>query len=149
MVLPKGTELLTTPANWCKQQLILIMFPITYLLCRPGAPWDTTEAYVFNACAFTKYHVQLALALKLYVTDRDNNGATLSDEIISEFLTDLTQNTEKMDCSNLKAQVEEEHSELLREVEERVERWTADAEELYHKWYLKTHASSEIPEASS
>ena len=120
------------------------MFPITNLLCRPGGVWDCTEAYVFNACAFTKYHVQLALALKLYVTDKDNDGATLPDQTISAILTDVKQNTERMDCTNLKAQVEEEHSELLREVEERVERWTADAEELYHKWYLKTQAPSNI-----
>ena len=48
----------------------------------------------------------------------------------------------------MKAQVEEEHSELLREVEERKERWTADAEELYDKWYRKTHAPSNVPEGS-
>ena len=120
------------------------MFPITNLLCRPGGVWDTAQAYVFNACAFTKYHVQLALALKLYVKDRDNDGASLSDQTISEFLTDLRHNTERMDCSNLKAQVEEEHSELLREVEERKERWTADAEELYQKWYRNRHAPSNI-----
>ncbi len=125
------------------------MFPITNLLCRPGGLWDTTEAYVFNACAFTKYHVQLALALKLYVTDRDNDGATLTDQTVSAILTDLKQNTERMDCTNLKAQVEEEHSELLREVEERVERWTADAEELYHKWYRKMQAPPNINEAHS
>ena len=120
------------------------MFPISYLLRRPGGPWDNRQPYVFNACAFTKYHVQLALALKLYVKDKDNDGATLPDQTISDLLTDLTLNTELKDCTNLKAQVEVEHSELVREVEERKERWTADAEELYQKWYRNKHAPSNV-----
>ena len=41
---------------------------------------------------------------------------------ITEILTDLKQNTKKMDCTNLKAQVEEEYPELIREVEEKMER---------------------------
>ena len=49
----------------------------------------------------------------------------------------------------MKAQVEEEHGELLREVEERKERWTADAEELYQKWYRKMHPPSNVPGGSS
>ncbi len=124
------------------------MFPLIRLPT-PGGPWDSTEAYVFNTCAFTKYHVQLALALKLYVEDKDNEGATLPDKTITEILTDLKQNTERVDCTNLKAQVEEEHQELLREVEGQVERWTAEAEEVYDNWYLKTQAPSYIRDLHS
>ena len=124
------------------------MFPVRYLPT-PGGPWDSTEAYVFNTSAFTKYHVQLALALKIYVSDKDNEGASLTDETITRILTDLKQNTERVDCTNLKVQVEGEAPELLREVEERVERWAAEAEEVYHNWYLKTQAPSYIRELHS
>ena len=143
------TQKTVAPAKCSNSNSSHTMFPITHLLCRPGGLWDTTEAYVFNASTFTKYHVQLALALKLYVTDRDNDGAPLPDQTISDILTDLKQHTERVDCSNLKAQVEEEHAELLREVEERKERWTADAQELYQKWYLKAQPTSNVPEGSA
>lgn len=111
-----------------------------------GGPWDTTEPYVFNTCAFTVYHVKLALALKLYVIPKDDDSTALSDDTITEILTDLKQNTEKMDCTNLKAQVEEAHPEVIREVEEKRERWTAEGDEVYHNWYLKTQAPDYIRE---
>ena len=63
---------------------------------------------------------------------------------ITEILTDLKQNTKKMDCSNLKAQVEEEYPELIQEVEEKMERWAAEGDEVYHNWYLKTQAPDYI-----
>ena len=110
----------------------------------PGGPWDTTEPYVFNTCAFTAYHLKLALALKQYVIPKDDSSTALSDDTITEILTDLKQNTEKMDCTNLKAQVEEANPKLIREVEEKMERWAAEGDEVYHNWYLKTQAPDYI-----
>ena len=109
-----------------------------------GGPWDTTEPYVFNTCAFTIYHLKLALALKMYVIPKDDTSTALSDDTITEILTDLKQNTEKMDCTNLKAQVEEAYPEVIREVEEKKERWGAEGDEVYHNWYLKTQAPDYI-----
>ena len=109
-----------------------------------GGPWDTRELYVFNTCAFTIYHLKLAIALKTYVIPKDDTSTALSDDTVSEILTDLKQNTEKMDCTNLKAQVEETNPEIIREMAERKEMWAGEADEVYHNWYLKTQAPDYI-----
>ena len=76
----------------------------------------------------------------MYVIPKNDFSTALSDDTITEILTDTKLNTEKMDCTNLKTQVEETHPEVLREVEEKKERWGAEGDEVYHNWYLKTQA---------
>ena len=109
-----------------------------------GGPWDTRELFVFNTCAFTIYQLKLAIALKTYVIPKDDTSTALSDQTVSEILTDLKDNEEKMDCANLRAQVEEEHPEIIREMAEKKEMWAQEAEEVYHNWYLKTQAPDYI-----
>ncbi len=44
---------------------------------------------MINVSAFNEYDVQLALALDLYIEDKDNDGTILADEAIADILTDL------------------------------------------------------------
>ena len=76
----------------------------------------------------------------MYVISKDDSSIALTDETITEILTDLKQDTELMDCTNLKVQVEDLYIELLREVQEKKECWGEESDEVYHNWYLKTQA---------
>ena len=112
----RAPETSSTPArSWDEQDHSYTFQPTA------GGPWDTRELYVFNTCAFTIYHLKLAITLKTYVIPKDDTSTALSDDTVSEILTDLKQNEEKMDCANLRAQVEEANPEIIREMAEKKE----------------------------
>ena len=75
---------------------------------------------------------------------KDDTSTPRSDGAVSKIFTDLKQNTEKMDCTDLKAQVVESNPEVIRKMAERKETWAGEADEVYHNWYFKTQASDYI-----
>ena len=87
---------------------------------------------MFNTCASTIYHLGLAIPLQAYVIPKNDSSTALSDDTVSEILTDLKQNEEKMDCTNLRAQVKEENSEIIGQMVEKKEiDWFTPRSEYY------------------